>query len=263
MTDLSAPLPSREAPRLRRRPDGPNAGILAVVALCLSVAAALLLMAISPAVISPGVVSTAPYPPPSAPSDVVGRFFGDHAFSAMLIGFLAFGASVPLAIYAATSYSRLLRLGIRVPGPSIGFAGGIVASIALAVSALLVWALGATGAEAPAAVVRLVAVVAFALGGVGFATGLGLLIAGIAVPALILRLTPRWLAWAGLVLAALGELSFFTLLVPGAAYILPVVRFAGLGWLAVVGFLLPQNRHDVPNRPDPNRTRANQTGQGS
>jgi hypothetical protein len=195
-----------------RRPDGPNAGILAIVALGLSIASALAYLA--------GSLAT-------------------------LTGFLAFGASVPLGIYGATVYSRLLRLGIRVPGPSIGFFGGTAASITLAASALLVWAQGQMAADAPAAVVRLASDAAFALGGVGFATGLGLLMAGIGVPALILRLTPRWLAWTGLVLAALGELSFFTLLVPGLAFMLPIVRFAGLAWLTSVGFLLPRNRHEV------------------
>ena len=38
----------------------------------------------------------------------------------------------------------------------------------------------------------------FITGSVGFVLGIGLLVAGIAVPALILRLLPRWLAWTGL-----------------------------------------------------------------
>ena len=239
MTDPSAPASGSEASPRGRRPDGPNAGILGIVALGLSIAS----------VVVPLVVSGTPYPPPSSAPAALARYFVDHAFAATLTGFLAFGASVPLGIYGATAYSRLLRLGIRVPGPSIGFFGGTAASITLAASALLIWALGETAAEAPDAVVRLVGTIAFALGGIGFATGLGLLIAGIAVPALILRLTPRWLAWTGLALAALGELSFLVLLVPGMVFVLPVVRFGGLLWLAAVGFLLPLSRHEVPGRP--------------
>ncbi|NUP74347.1 MAG: hypothetical protein HOQ07_06835 [Sinomonas sp.] len=238
MTDVSAPL-SGQSSHERRRPDGPNAGILALVVLGLSIAS----------VVLPLLVAGTAYPSPSLPSDTAAHYFADHSFAATLTGFLAFGASVPLGIYGATTYSRLLRLGIRVPGPSIGFFGGIAASVMLAASGLLIWALGQTAAEVPAAVVRLVADAAFALGGVGFATGLGLLLAGISVPALILRLTPRWMAWTGLVLAALGELSFFVLLWPGLAFVLPVVRFVGLAWLATVGFILPRNRHDVPSRP--------------
>ncbi|WP_415857064.1 hypothetical protein, partial [Sinomonas sp. G460-2] len=240
MTDLTAPASSPEAARSGRRPDGPNAGILALVALILSIAAVAL----------PALAAGTTYPSPSTPSDGIARYFTDHNFSATLTGFLAFGASVPLGIYAATTYARLLRLGIRVPGPNISFYGGIAASITLGASGLLIWAVSQTASEAPGAVVHLVADAAFALGGFGFATGAGLLIAGIAVPALILRLTPRWLAWTGLVLAALGEISFLGMFWPGLDYLLPIVRFVGLAWLAVVGFILPRNRHEVPKRGD-------------
>ncbi|MDQ4503464.1 hypothetical protein [Sinomonas sp. ASV322] len=238
MTDVTAPLTHHEDARSRRRPDGPNAGILAIVVLALSTAAVAL----------PAIAAGTIYPSPSASSADVARYFADHSFSAALTGFLAFGASVPLGIYAATTYARLLRLGIRVPGPNIGFFGGIAASVMLGASGLLIWALSQTAAEAPAAVVRLVADAAFALGGFGFATGAGLLIAGTAVPALILRLTPRWFAWAGLVLAAAGEISFLGMFWQGLDYVLPIVRFVGLAWLAAVGFILPRNRHEVPKR---------------
>ncbi|MCA4132455.1 hypothetical protein [Arthrobacter sp. M4] len=239
MTDLSTPPAGQEAARQGRRPDGPNAGILAIVTLGLSIAS----------VIVPLLLSGAPYPAPASSPDVVARYFFDHAFPATLNGFLAFGASVPIGIYGATTYARLLRLGVRVPGPGIGFFGAIAASLTLAVAGLLIWTLGQAATNTPATVVHLIANLAFGLGGIGFATGIGLLIAGIAVPSLILGLTPRWMAWAGLVLAALGELSFLGLLWPAAVYVLPVVRFVGLAWLAVVGFTLPRNRHEVPSRP--------------
>ncbi|MDQ4491912.1 hypothetical protein RBS60_17060 [Sinomonas sp. ASV486] len=238
MTDSAAPLVHHEDARLGRRPDGPNAGILAIVVLVLSIASVAL----------PAMAAGTAYPSTSAASDAIARYFRDHPFSGNLTGFLAFGASVPLGIYAATTYARLLRLGIRVPGPNISFYGGIAASVMLGASGLLIWAMGQSAGEAPAAVVRLVADAAFALGGFGFATGTGLLIAGIAVPALILRLTPPWLAWAGLVLAVLGEISFLGMFWPGLDYLLPIVRFIGLAWLAAVGFILPRNRHQVPKR---------------
>ncbi|MEA5455799.1 hypothetical protein SPF06_13775 [Sinomonas sp. JGH33] len=238
MTDLTAPTADPKAARPARRPDGPNAGILAIVVLVLSIATVAL----------PALAAGALYPSPSASSDAVARYFADHSFSAALTGFLAFGASVPLGIYVATTYARLLRLGIRVPGPNIGFFGGIASSVMQGASGLVIWALSQTASETPGAFVHLVADAAFALGGFGFATGAGLLIAGTAVPALILRLTPRWLAWTGLVLAAAGEISFLGMFWPAFDYLLPVVRFAGLAWLAVVGFTLPRNRHEVPRR---------------
>ncbi|WP_336856945.1 hypothetical protein [Sinomonas albida] len=237
MTDTTASLAPENA-RAGRRPDGPNAGILAIIALVLSIATVAL----------PAIAAGMAYPSPSTPSGDIARYFTDHSFSVTLTGFLAFGASVPLGIYAATTYARLLRLGIRVPGPNISFYGGVAASVMLGASGLVIWAVSQAAAEVPAAVVRLAADAAFALGGFGFAAGAGLLIAGIAVPALILRLTPRWLAWTGLVLAAAGEISFLGMVWPGLDYLLPIVRFVGLAWLAVVGFLLPRNRHEVPKR---------------
>ncbi|GAB3826397.1 hypothetical protein ACFPIJ_06465 [Dactylosporangium cerinum] len=55
-------------------------------------------------------------------------------------------------------------------------------------------------------------------------------------------LLPRWLAWAGLAVAAVAELATLSLLLEGAAYLLPIARFAGLAWLIVVGFKLPLHR---------------------
>jgi hypothetical protein len=69
-----------------------------------------------------------------------------------------------------------------------------------------------------------------------------LLVAGVAVPALVLRLVPRWLAWAGLVIAALSELTFLAMAIPPIQVLLPVGRYAGLVWLIAVGFLLPARR---------------------
>lgn len=200
-------------PALRRRPDGPPAGVLAVVVFALTVAS------------------------------VVAWALGSPFWN----GFFVFGASVPLGIYAATVYARQLRLGIRVPGPGIGLTGGVSASIFLAITGLLQWA-QADVPSLPTPLTDLVTRLAFALGGVGFTCGLGLLISGIAVPSLILRLVPRLLAWPGLVLGALGEIAFFALIWPDLDAVLPVVRFGGLAWLAVVGFLLPHDRRDVAMR---------------
>ena len=85
----------------------------------------------------------------------------------------------------------------------------------------------------------------FITGGVGFVTGMGLLIAGIAVPSLILHFLPRWLAWTGLVIAALAELSFLSMAIEPLQFLLPIGRFGGLLWLIAVGFLLPNDRREV------------------
>ncbi|MHA7984220.1 hypothetical protein ACX9R5_00310 [Rathayibacter sp. CAU 1779] len=194
----------------RRRPDGPPAGVLGIIVLAFTIAS-------------------------------VVAYALDSGF---WTGFFTFAASIPLGIYAATVYARQLRLGIRVPGPGISFFGGVSASVLLGLSGLLGWAQAQVSAL-PASVTKLLTETVFVLGGVGFVCGLGLLIAGIAVPAVILRLVPRWLGWVGLVLGALGEIAFLALLWDGLDVLLPIVRFGGLIWLAVIGFLLPRNRHDV------------------
>lgn len=225
----------------RRRPDGPNAGVLGIVALALTVASV---------AVPPLLAGGSFFPSPMGSTSVVSGYFADHRESVTLTGFLVFGASVPIGIYAATVYARLLRLGVRVPGPTIALFGGIAASVLLSLSGLLTWALGQPVAGQSPALLHTLAFVTYAIGGVGFVGGLGLLVAGIAVPALILRLTPRWFAWAGLVIAALSELSFFALVLPPLAFLLPVGRFLGLAWLLAAGFLLPRNRHDVPGREE-------------
>src|SRR5215467_1559908 len=92
-----------------RRPDGPPAGIVALVALALSIAAVVVPLALS---------RTAFPTPDSTPAGTAGYLTGHH-LAVTLAGLFTFGASVPLGIYAATVYARLLRLGIRVPGPTI------------------------------------------------------------------------------------------------------------------------------------------------
>lgn len=82
---------------------------------------------------------------------------------------------------------------------------------------------------------------AFVAGGPGFAGFWGLLIAGVAVPMLLLALS-RPLAVAGLVLAAAAEFATLALVADAAAYALPLARFGGLLWLPAVSLLLPVTR---------------------
>lgn len=241
MTDRHIPSDAVVGAPDSHRPDGPPAGILAIISLVFSLCA----------VVVPLLVAGNDYPTSSTTAGSIAGYFTGHAFAATLGGFFTFAASVPLGIYSATVYARLLRLGIRVPGPNIAFFGGLSASILAATSGLLTWALGQAAVGVPAPVVRLLSDIVFALGGVGFVVGIGLLMAGIAVPALVLSLVPRWLAWAGMVIAVASELSFFALLWPDLDALLPIGRFGGLVWLIAIGFLLPRSRHSVARETRP------------
>jgi hypothetical protein len=176
------------------------------------------------------------------PAKVVVDFYRHHHASAMASGICLFAASVPLLIYAATASARLRQLGITAPGANIALAGGVVASVMLSASALLGWTVAQPAVSANDAVVHGLSVLSFLTGGVGHVVPLGLLLAGISVPALIVRLLPRAVAVAGLVIAAIAELSTLSLVFAPLAILLPIARFPALIWLAVAGALLPTAR---------------------
>lgn len=222
-----------------RRSGGPHLGVLAIVAAALTVGAILL-----GAALSGGTVFVSPF----AGKDAVAAYAQADWASIRVTAMLQFGSAVPFGILAATAFARLQRLGVRVPGPSIGFTGGLTASILLMVSALATYLLSRPELTSDATVALTLSFLAFATGGVGFVTGMGLLLAGIAVPSLILGLLPRWLAWTGLVIAALAELSFLSLAIEPLQFLLPIGRFGGLAWLIVAGFLLPLDRREVRDR---------------
>jgi hypothetical protein len=80
----------------------------------------------------------------------------------------------------------------------------------------------------------------FALGGPGYSVPMGLFMAGISVPLLFRRLTPRWIPILGLVLASCGELSWLTLEFHPALPLIPLTRFSGYVWMIALGFSLPK-----------------------
>jgi hypothetical protein len=211
---------------------GPHPGILAAVSL------ALLLAALIAAAVGAGRTFVSPF---AAASDVI-AFYRDHPLSVRLSAMLQLGSAVPLGICAATLYARQLRLGVRVPGPVIGLFGGATAAILLICSASVTWVLSRPELTTDTTLTLALAYLAFVTGGVGYVVGQGLLVAGVAVPALILGLLPRWLAWIGLLVAAAAELSFLSMTVEPLQALLPLGRFGGLGWLIAAGFLLPRTR---------------------
>ena len=102
-----------------------------------------------------------------------------------------FGAAAPLAIWTATIYRRLRTLGVTAPGAVIGLSGGLLASASLALSGLVIWTLAETAPSVSPALAQVLMDLSFAAGAAGFVVPLALLLAGVAVPSLILRLTPR------------------------------------------------------------------------
>ncbi|MFI6603214.1 hypothetical protein ACIBHX_43825 [Nonomuraea sp. NPDC050536] len=215
---------------MARTQGGPPLGILAVMFTALFVAGI---------GISTAMAGGVTFPSPFAEQAQILAYFADHRDAVQVSAFLQFAAAVPMAIYAATVSVRLRDLGIRAPGATIALAGGLLASGLLALCAMFGWALSRE--QAPA-VVPVLQDLSFATGGTGHVVFLGLLVAGIAVPGWLAVLLPRAFALAGLVIAAIAELSTLTLLVSDAAFLLPVARFTGLAWLIAAGFMLPRTR---------------------
>jgi hypothetical protein len=181
-------------------------------------------------------------PNPLGPSSVVIDFYGTNSTAVQAGAVFLFASSVPLLIYSATVSARLRQLGITAPGATIALAGGIVASMTLGLSGLLAWVLSRSAIRTDGALVQAFSTLSFLAGGPGHVVPLGLLVAGVAVPALIVGLLPRPLAWTGLVIAAVAELSTLALVSPSFAILLPIARFPALIWLVAAGALLPARR---------------------
>lgn len=238
--------PSGAAPAMVRaqsqRQGGPPLWVLAVVY------GVLMLIAVG---ISAG------SPQPGADDQAVLAYQRGHAGALQVAAFLWFGSSIPLAIWAATAYRRLRMLGVTAPGTAIGFAGGLLAANSVAMVGLVTWVRSQLGDLSDPGVARLLGDLGFALGAAGYAAPFALLLAGVAVPALILRLLPRWLAWTGLTIAVIGMVATLTLLTPALDLTLPVLRFGGLLWLIVASLLLPRTR---PRRFPPKPLTASTNG---
>ena len=219
--------------RRREAQGGPPLGVLAVVFTVLFVAGV---------AVSTAMAGGHPYPSPFSAATGIEAYFHDHRTAVAVGGFFQFGAAIPLAIYAATVSVRLRTLGIQAPGATIAQVGGVLAAAFLALSGLVGWVLSRPEIGTDPTLVRALHDLNFATGGVGHVVPLGLLVAGIAVPGWLARLLPRWLAFAGLGIAVVAELSTLSLLVESLSYLLPVARFTALAWLVAVGFLLPRTR---------------------
>lgn len=220
----------------RRLPAGPPLPPIAIATVALFMASLILSI-----ILAGGDTFPSPYSDEGA---VIG-YFRTHPVPVLVTALLQFAASLPLGIFAATVSVRLNHLGVRAPGPTIGLVGGVLASASMAISGLLTWTLTRPEILDHVELIRLMHDLAFITGGPGFVVPAGLLVAGIAVPGLLARLLPRWLAWAGLVIAAIAMIATLTVAIPELSPLLPIVRFPTLAWIVITAFLLPRQRSSV------------------
>jgi hypothetical protein len=179
------------------------------------------------------------FPVPWAPAQAIAGFFEQRDGAALLCAFLHFGSAIPLGIFTASIVSRLRFLGVRAAGVDIALFAGFATAVLLMASSTVLWANASAGAAQDASLTVALQYLDFALGGPGYSVPLGLLMAGVSVPVLFRRLTPRWIAVLGLVLAACGELSWLSMEFRPAVVLIPLTRFPGFVWLIAMGFALP------------------------
>lgn len=165
-----------------------------------------------------------------------------HHTILIVLGTIVFGTSIPLATWTAVAYRRMRHLGVTAPGATIALAGGLLASASLAVSGLVTWTAAQSGSAVETVLARALTDLAFATGGAGFVVPFGLLLAGVAIPGMMMGLMPRAVGWAGLVVAGIAELATLSLLTSVLDPLLPIARFGGLIWLLVASVLLPLDR---------------------
>jgi hypothetical protein len=217
----------------RQAQSGPPLGPLAIVFTALFIAGL---------VVGTALAGGEVFPSPFDASEDAQAYFAGNPDALKFSALLQFGSAIPLAIFASSAAARLHRLGIRAPGATIAHTGGVLAAAFMIISALTTWLLSRPGIVADEAVTETLHTFAFLTGGTAHVVTLGLLIAGIAVPALLARLVSPVLAWIGLALAAVAELATLTLVSTDLAFLLPIARFGGLVWLIAVAFALPRRR---------------------
>jgi hypothetical protein len=184
------------------------------------------------------------FPGPWESADTIVAFFRERPSAVLACAFLQFGAAIPLGIYTATVVCRLQFLGVRAAGPWIALFGGLMTAFNIMMASMVLWVMAYPGVADDASVLRALYYLAFALGGPGFSVPMGLLIAGICIPASFLRLLPKWMVIFGLVIAAFGELSWVYFVLPQALALIPLTRFPGFIWLIITGFMFP--RGNIP-----------------
>src|SRR5437868_1678297 len=231
--------PTSNPNQLPARHASPHPGALAIVYTVLFVAG---LCAVS-GFGAPFGIKPPYFPGPWESADVIVRYFQTHVSAVRFCASFQMGSMIPLGILAATVVSRLRFLGITAAGAYIALFGGFMTVFDSTVSHLTMWAMTLPVVNHNAVFLPPLYFVSYAFGGPGFSIPMGLFIAGISVTCAFAGLLPKWIAWSGLLLAVIGELSWLHLpFFPKFVFLIPLTRFPGFLWLIAAGFALPATK---------------------
>jgi hypothetical protein len=225
-----------EIPDVKRRSGtfrGPNIGIVATVFVLLFCAG------LYPVTAFGGM----PYfPGPTAPVETMVAFFTARPGAVLACAFLQFGAAIALGLFTVSAVSQLKYLGVKAAGTGIALFGGLLSAFNIMAGTFLLWTMTYPGIAQERPLLHALYRLMFAFCGIGFSVPCWLLFAGVSVTSGIYRLLPKWIVILGLIVAVIGELSWFEMLTPKVLMLIPLTRFPGFVWLIAAGFALPKTR---------------------
>jgi len=217
----------------RQKYRGPHPGITALIYVILFMASIILVPLLSNGSVLPS---------PFADIGNIRQLIRDFLWALKINAFLQFGAAIPLGLFTAAVVTKIKTMGVNAAGLNIALFGGITASVWISISSLFSWVLCQPGIADQPGTVQVLRLLSFATGGIAHLLPLGLLMAGISVPCLLLKYCPAWIAWLGIVLAVLAELSIFGLVFQQTFILLPIVRFISYIWMIAIGFALMKRK---------------------
>jgi hypothetical protein len=182
------------------------------------------------------------FPGPWEPVETIAAFFLARPSAARICASLQFGAAIPLGIFTASVVSRLQFLGVRAAGTYIALFGGFATAMTMMAASVALWTMTQPGIAEERTLLHALYWLMQGLGGAGFSVPFGLLIAGVTVPAAIMKLIPKWLVIMGLGVAVCGELSWSYFMWPSTLPLVPLTRFPGFVWMIAVALALPTTR---------------------
>ena len=175
-------------------------------------------------------------------------YIAKYGWTIQLGSFFELVSAIPLGIFIAATIRRLHFLGVRSPGESIAFLGGVGAMAMLVLAALTNWSLTRPGIPQAVGAAAALRAISFAAAGPGFAVLLGFFVAGVSLAACLHNSLPRWLMWFGIVIGLASEFAAFTVLNFKAGYFIPVGRFGSIVWMLGVALTLPRSLTDSSDR---------------
>jgi hypothetical protein len=190
------------------------------------------------------------WPGPLEAPEVIVPYFQTHSTAVLTCLFLHVGAAICLGLLTAATVSRMFFLGVRSAGPWIALFGGLLTAFNIFAGSLILWVMIHPGVAGQPSVLLALYYLSYAFGGPGFSMPLGILMAGISIPAAFMRLLPKWVIILGLALAVTGELSWLHLIRPSLLFLIPLTRFPGFVWLIAAGFALPKTARSPKGDPE-------------